>query len=70
MPYANSPRLFFGALQVWQSGEVKLSSLATLLSFLLYPSLVLMGIALYKWRDDKWLVGRHYNKQSARLVGG
>jgi hypothetical protein len=27
-----------------------------------------MFIGLYKWRDDKWLVGRHYNKDSARLV--
>ena len=54
--------------QEWQSGMVTKTSLVTLLSLLLYPSFVLMGIGLYKWKDDKWLVGRYYNKEAATAV--
>ena len=52
----------------WQSGFVTQTSLVTLLSFLLYPSIIFMAIGLYKWKDDKWLVGRHYNPASAKTV--
>ena len=52
----------------WQSGRVTKTSLATLLSFLMYPSLILMGIGMYKWRDEKWLAGRYYKKEIATRV--
>ena len=52
----------------WQSGRVTKTSLATLLSFLMYPSLILMGIGMYKWRDEKWLAGRYYKKETATRV--
>ena len=55
--------------QIWQDGVVNTNSLATLLSFLLYPSVVMLSIGLYKWRDDKWLRGSHYKKDAAMAVG-
>jgi hypothetical protein len=54
--------------QVWQDGVVNTTSLSTLLSFLLYPSAVMLGIGLYKWRDDKWLRGSNYKKDAATAV--
>ena len=42
-------------LYVWrmmQSGEITRGSLATLLSFVMYPAIVFFVVALYKWRDD------------------
>ena len=34
----------------------------------MYPSLILMGIGMYKWRDEKWLAGRYYKKETATRV--
>ena len=46
-------------LYLWQnmqSGELSLASLGTLFSFLLYPTLVLLATAVYKWLDDNYEV--------------
>ena len=43
---------------VIQEGEVDLNSAGTLFSLFMYPTIVLICIALYKLRDDNWEMGK------------
>ena len=51
-------------MYIWiyiQNGEINLNAAGTLFSSIMYPTLVLIFVALYKLRDDKWKLSRFVN---------
>ena len=39
--------------RIMQGGAISFQSMGTLFSFVLYPAIVFMSVAIYKWKDDR-----------------